>query len=177
MKIGKKLKELRLKNELTLDELASRSEVTKGFLSQLERDLTSPNVSTLEDILEALGTNLPEFFSQPEKEKVVFGQDDYFTDQKEQETIQWIVPNAQKNEMEPILVTLPAQGQTSVMESHEGEEFGYVLKGNIELCFDEEVYKVKTGETFYCSGNRSHRITNPHNRDAQFLWVSTPPRF
>ena len=55
MEIGKKIKALRTKNGLTLEELASRSELTKGFLSQLERDLTSPSISTLEDILEALG--------------------------------------------------------------------------------------------------------------------------
>ena len=50
MKIGKKLKELRTQNGLTLEELANRSELTKGFLSQLERDLTSPNISALEYI-------------------------------------------------------------------------------------------------------------------------------
>lgn len=69
MEIGEKLKELRLKKDLTLSELASRSEVTKGFLSQLERDLTSPNVSTLENILEALGTNLQDFFRNNPKNK------------------------------------------------------------------------------------------------------------
>ena len=68
MEIGKKIKALRTKNGLTLEELASRSELTKGFLSQLERDLTSPSISTLEDILEALGTNLSDFFKE-EKEK------------------------------------------------------------------------------------------------------------
>ena len=62
MDIGKKLKDLRIKNDLTLEELASRSELTKGFLSQVERNLTSPSISTLEDLLEALGTNLSEFF-------------------------------------------------------------------------------------------------------------------
>ena len=51
MKIGKKLKELRTQNGLTLEELANRSELTKGFLSQLERDLTSPNISALGNIL------------------------------------------------------------------------------------------------------------------------------
>ena len=58
MDIGKKLKNLRIRNDLTLEELASRSELTKGFLSQVERNLTSPSISTLEDLLEALGTNL-----------------------------------------------------------------------------------------------------------------------
>ena len=54
MDIGKKIRQLRLQNDLTLEDLASRSELTKGFLSQLERDLTSPSISTLEDILEEL---------------------------------------------------------------------------------------------------------------------------
>ena len=52
MDIGAKIKRMRLANGLTLEELANRSELTKGFLSQLERDLTSPSVATLEDILE-----------------------------------------------------------------------------------------------------------------------------
>ena len=62
MDIGAKIKRIRLSNQLTLEELANRSELTKGFLSQLERDLTSPSVATLENILEELGTNLKYFF-------------------------------------------------------------------------------------------------------------------
>ena len=57
MDIGAKIKRLRLSNQLTLEELANRSELTKGFLSQLERDLTSPSIATLENILEAHGKN------------------------------------------------------------------------------------------------------------------------
>ncbi len=72
MDIGAKIKRIRLSNQLTLEELANRSELTKGFLSQLERDLTSPSVATLENILEALGTNLKDFFSEDEDEQIVF---------------------------------------------------------------------------------------------------------
>lgn len=177
MEIGKKLKALRVKNRLTLDELASRSEVTKGFLSQLERDLTSPNIVTLENILEALGTTLPEFFSQPKKEQIVFGKNDFFVDERENETIHWIVPNAQKNEMEPILLTIHPKQKTSLMKTHEGQEFGYVLKGKVELVMDEDIHIVKAKETFYCSGNTSHYIYNPTNKDVQLLWITTPPLF
>ena len=66
MDIGKKLKELRLQNDLTLGDLASRSELTKGFLSQVERNLTTPSIATLQDILEALGSNLSEFSREEE---------------------------------------------------------------------------------------------------------------
>ena len=104
MDIGKKLKELRLQNDLTLGDLASRSELTKGFLSQVERGLTTPSIATLEDILEALGSNLSDFFHEEEEKQIVFPVQDFFVDEQEDYTIEWIVPNAQKNEMEPIIL-------------------------------------------------------------------------
>ena len=67
MDIGKKLKELRVQNDLTLNDLASRCELTKGFLSQVEHNLTTPSIATLDDILEALGTNLSDFFKEEER--------------------------------------------------------------------------------------------------------------
>ncbi len=76
MKIGNKLKRLRQEKLLTQNELADRCDLSKGFISQLERDLTSPSLSTLDDILEALGTNIKDFFNDHEQEKIVFGQDD-----------------------------------------------------------------------------------------------------
>ena len=62
MDIGSKIRELRILNGLTQEELADRTELTKGFISQLERGLTAPSVSTLQDIVEGLGTNLSDFF-------------------------------------------------------------------------------------------------------------------
>lgn len=178
MDLGKKLKELRLCNDLTLEELASRSELTKGFLSQVERNLTSPSISTLEDILEALGTNLSDFFKDSDREeKIVFQTQDFFVDEKEDYTIEWIIPNAQKNEMEPILLTLHPKKKSRLMESHNGEEFGYVLKGNVALIRGNRKYKLKAKETFYISGKGSHYLVNTGNTDAKIIWVTTPPMF
>ena len=72
MEIGKKIRRLRQEKLLTQDELASRCELSKGFISQLERDLTSPSIATLIDILEVLGTNLKDFFNEDEEEKNSF---------------------------------------------------------------------------------------------------------
>lgn len=95
MDIGTKIKQLRLANDLTLEELASRSELTKGFLSQVERNLTSPSISSLEDIRSA--RNESRFlFKEEGKEQVVFGKEDFFVSEQEGYTIEWIVPNAQK---------------------------------------------------------------------------------
>ena len=82
MDIGHKVKQLRIQKNLTLEELASRSELTKGFLSQLERNLTSPSIATLEDILEALGTSLSEFFKEEKQEQFLFKKDDFFVDER-----------------------------------------------------------------------------------------------
>lgn len=177
MDIGKKIKELRLQNDLTLEDLASRSELTKGFLSQLERNLTSPSISTLEDILEALGTNLSEFFHEEEEEQIVFTTKDFFVDKRDEYQIEWIIPNAQKNEMEPILLTLEPHGASHEMVSHLGEEFGYVLKGTMTLVRDNKKYKLKAKDTFYMNGKKSHYLYNHGNSEALVLWVTTPPMF
>ena len=173
MDIGAKIKRIRLSNQLTLEELANRSELTKGFLSQLERDLTSPSVATLENILEALGTNLKDFFSEDEDEQIVFSKDDFF------ENIQddYIIPNAQKNEMEPILIELKKGKKSMEIDPHDGEEFGYVIHGKITLMNGDEEYEVKKGETFYLKGNLPHYIVNKHDTLAKVIWVSTPPIF
>ena len=78
MNIGKKIKELRSLRGLTQEELANRCELTKGYISQLENDLTEPSISTLEDILLSLGSNFSEFFSEEKDEKIIFTKEDYF---------------------------------------------------------------------------------------------------
>lgn len=76
MDIGAKIKNLRLKYGLTQEELADRAELSKGFISQLERNLTSPSIITLIDILECLGTTPGEFFQEKQDEKIIFTEDD-----------------------------------------------------------------------------------------------------
>ena len=177
MDIGKKLKELRLQNDLTLDDLASRSELTKGFLSQVERNLTAPSIATLEDILEALGSSLSDFFHEEEEKQIVFPVQDFFVDSQEDCQIEWVIPNAQKNEMEPILLTIYPHKKSHVLSAYDGEEFGYVLKGNITIVRGNKKYKVKAKETFYMDGSKSHYLYNHGNSDAKVLWITTPPMF
>jgi len=177
MNIGNKIKQLRTQKGLTLAELASRCELTKGFLSQLERDLTSPSITTLSDILEALGSSLSDFFREDKNEKFTFGSQDFFVDERDTYTVNWIVPNTQKNEMEPLLLELPQGGESFEMQPHSGEEFGYVLKGKIVLICDGKRHTVREGETFYLTGKSFHKLKNESKTTAKVLWVSTPPLF
>ncbi len=179
MEIGEKIKNLRIKNALTQEELANRCELTKGFISQLERDLTSPSIATLVDILEGLGTNLKDFFSETRDEKIVFSKEDAFVKDNEdvKSTISWIIPNAQKNAMEPILMEIQVGGKTKDVDPHEGEEFGYVIQGVIDLHMGNLKYRVKKGESFYYKPGATHFLSNGGSSKAIVLWVSTPPIF
>ena len=113
MQIGEKIRILRMEKQLTQEELANRCELSKGFISQVENDLTSPSIATLIDILEILGTNLPDFFSDTKEEKVTYSKDDMFEteDSELKYSLKWLIPNAQKNAMEPIMITIEAGGQ------------------------------------------------------------------
>ncbi len=177
--LGKKLRSLRIANGLTQEELADRCELSKGFISQLERDQTSPSIATLVDILECLGTDIQSFFSAPPEEKIVFTRDDFFekNDGEAGHRVTWIVPNCQKNDMEPIILELEPGGISPREEPHSGEEFGYVLSGSIVIHIGDRSVKAKKGDCFYYSSDRDHYITNKSRQKAAILWISTPPSF
>lgn len=177
MDIGTKLKELRILKGLTQEELADRTELSKGFISQLERNLTSPSIQTLMDILQCLGMDIGEFFSQTQEEQIVFGKQDYFEKQDTElfNTIKWIIPNAQKHVMEPILLTLETGGSTYPDTPHDGEEFGYVLSGSLIIHLGSNTYRAKKGESFYYTADKPHYLTS--KTGAVVIWVSSPPSF
>ena len=178
MEIGVKIKQLRLQRGLTQEELAARTELTKGFISQLERDLTSPSIATLMDILAALGTDVAGFFRETQDEQVAYSTEDLFVkEEADGYTIQWLVTNAQKNALEPILVTIPAGVSGVEDDPHEGEEFGYVLSGSVTLVLGSKRYRLKKGGSFYFRPTRVHYLINTGKAEARVLWVSTPPSF
>ena len=179
MKIGNKLRRLRLQRGLTQEELADRCELSKSFISLLERDLTSPSLDTLSDLLETLGTDLPTFFRK-EDEKLVFTSEDIFVKEDPdglKGMIRWLIPSAQKNEMEPILLEMGPGGETAEDDPHEGEEFGYVLSGTVKIVLGDRVERAHKGESFYFRPTAPRKLVNAGKGECQVLWVSTPPSF
>ena len=179
MDIGKKIRRLRLEKNLTQEELADRTELSKSFISQVEREQTSPSIATLVDILQALGTNLRDFFNDETDSQIVFRNADFFekVDDELKNRTEWIIPNAQKNRMEPIRVTLEPGGRTDLDNTHEGEEFGYVLSGIITIHIGQQSCRARKGETFYFRSSAPHYIENRGKNQATLIWVSTPPEF
>lgn len=179
MQIGEKIRDLRLKMGLTQEELAERSNLSKGFISQVEHGNTSPSVDTLENIVYALGSNFSEFFHEKKKENYVFSAQDAFTGVYDQFgfKIHWIVPNAQKNSMEPVIMELAPGGRSKTYNPFEGESFGYVLEGSILLHLGEDTHEVHVGDCFYHGMDSRTHIENNTDKKAKVLWVISPPNF
>ena len=176
--IGRKIKELRYQKGLTQQELADRTELTKGYISQLEHGLVAPSVITLLDLIECLGTTASEFVEDAAPEQVVYSEEGYFEKIDDSgNSIQWIVPTAQKNSMEPLLVVIAPHSRLEEDTPHEGEEFGFVISGRIRLHLGDKQHIVKSGESFYYRADKRHFIENTTASPARFIWVSTPPSF
>lgn len=177
-RIGQKIRNLRNQNGLTQDELAARTELTKGFISQLERGQTAPSVSTLADIVECLGSNLSDFFRNTDDTQIVYPKEEYFEKEDEQgNMITWLVASAQGKRMEPILVDIQPGEMLPLDKPHEGEEFGYVLKGKIEVIYGEQIETVGKGDSFCFSANKRHTVKNISKSVSTIIWVSSPPNF
>lgn len=179
LEIGDKLRRLRLANSLTQEELANRAYVTKGFISQLERDLTSPSIATLKIILDVLGEELAGFFKEESPEKEVYRKLDRVvtSDSTEKLKVELLVPGAQSRLMDPVLVTLSPGEKTWEEITHEGEEFGLILAGKVELHLDKETHKMSKGDCFYFTADKVHYVENIGNSISTILWVVSPPIF
>lgn len=177
--VGEKIRRLRIKNELTQDELAARASLPKGFISQIERDQTSPSVVQLTDILTVLDMSLQEFFTERPQEKLVYREEE-MPEREDEElgySIRFLAPAARKIAVEPILLTLEPGGTSDVYDPFDGEEFGYVLMGTVNLNLGSEAFRVKKGDSFYLSPSVSHFISNVGRGTARVLWLTTPPSF
>lgn len=177
-RIGERIRDLRRSFDLTQEELAHRSNLTKGFISQLERDLTSPSLESLMGILRALDTDIVEFFRGQHEERFVFSPADRTNADTYPEVsgFELMVPGAANCEMEPAILTL-APGEALEEKSHAGEEFGYMLQGQVVVKYGKRQTTARRGECFYYVADRSHGVVNASRQPAKILWISTPPSF
>ena len=177
MDLGKKIKQMRTVLNLTQEELANRCELTKSYISQLENNKTSPSLATLTQILEVLGTNLADFFNEEAPVKIVFNKDEQIKKSFDGYDMTWLIPTSQQLMMESVLVEVAPHAQTLEDNPHEGEEFGYVLDGSIDVVYGNIVKNCKKGEAFYIETNKFHYVKNRANKPAKLIWVSCPPNF
>ncbi|WDH76518.1 MULTISPECIES: XRE family transcriptional regulator [Exiguobacterium] len=175
MEVGQNIKRLRIKKGLTQEELAERTDLSKGYISQIERDLSSPSLETLFDLLSVLGSSPKEFFDEDLNQKVVYTVDDRTTyvDEERKYRTEWLIPESNEKEMEPILVTFCKNGEFKQYEPSRSETLVYVLSGRVALKLGHHTYFAKAGETMYYVASDSHQIVNDHDGESECLIVAT----
>jgi DNA-binding transcriptional MerR regulator/mannose-6-phosphate isomerase-like protein (cupin superfamily) len=174
--IGVRLRQLRIRRGLSLAQVAKSVGISVGFLSALERSHMSASVSTLRKLARFYKTNILGFFDpaessirlvSPAKRKVLEAGPGV-----RMELLAW-----GNTVMEPHLFRISPQSGSGESYTHEGEEFLYILQGELQISLEEEEYLLQPGDSFYFESATPHRWTNPGRGETWVLWVNTPPTF
>jgi len=174
--IGTRLRQLRSKRKLSLADVAKAVGISVGFLSALERSQMSASVGTLRKLARFYKTNILDFFNPtefntrlviPERRKVLEAGPGV-----RMELLAW-----GNTVMEPHLFLIAPNSGSGESYAHEGEEFLYVLRGELQISLENEEYRLKSGDSFYFESATPHRWRNPGRSETCVLWVNTPPTF
>lgn len=176
--IGKKIKALREEKEMTLQQLGKLSGLTASYISQIERDQTSPSIASLKKIAAAFHIRIVDFFvGGNDEEPVVMPPEDRVQVSLKgwRAQIHQLVKTVSTKRMQPFYTVIESGGGSREPYSHVGEEFGIVLEGSLTLMVGEKVIKVKEGHSFYYSSLIPHAWTNKGKTRTVVIWVVSPP--
>ena len=179
MQLGKKIRDLRLRRGLTVQQLATASELSKGFISQVENDRTSPSLSTLADLARSLDISVAYLVVDEDQVPHVVRADERPRLQVGGNTSLVEVLSAQpKRNLELIMVELPP-GVTAgdKRHYHHGEECVLVLEGRIRISCGDHVFVLGPGDSFHYDGRVPHAIENVGDVAARVLIAMTPAAF
>jgi len=176
IRVGRRVRALRLERNLSLAELAAKAGVSIGALSQIERGLSSLRVKVIWPLAAALDIE-PSALITDGKDA---GNDLYCVRADKRRQIPVKSEGIAKALLSPpgatltgLLVTVEADGGTAEAYAHIGHEFGYVLSGGVELVVDSTKYVLKTGDSFAFKSTLLHAFRNPGTEPCQILWVNT----
>jgi transcriptional regulator with XRE-family HTH domain len=178
--LGRHIREARLARNLTLPQLAEQTGLSRSYLSNVERNINSPTISTLRTILDALGVSLAQLFRTVEGHKgVVRPEDRVEIVRTGNNAIRYelLNPNPTGRLEMIILKVEPGASSDVTMHSHAGEEVGYMLSGQLRYWVDDECYDLEPGDAINFACTRPHRYENTGTEVAVSLWVITPPSF
>ena len=173
--IGKKINGLRKRMGLTLQQVGEASGLSPAFLSQVERELTSPSVSSLASIARALDVNPSFFFPPPHGNGLLvrgYGRQPFQMDHAEA-TYARLGGGFEARTLEPLHVTYPPN-YVSEESTHVGEEFYYVLNGQLVVFLDGEEHKLNAEDSMHFSSRHLHRLENRGDVPVQVVAVTTP---
>ncbi|TKC87653.1 cupin domain-containing protein [Trinickia terrae] len=177
--LGGKIRALRQRLKRTLDETASAAGISKPFLSQVERGLASPSLTSLKGIAGALGVTMQYFVETPSEERSVCRADQlkFFSFADSTNLFARLTNSTGGRQLESILVRLPPGQRRSEVTTHAGEEFLYVVSGQMVLTLEGKAFELHAGDSAHYESTVPHAWVNTGNSEAAVVWVGTPRLF
>jgi transcriptional regulator with XRE-family HTH domain len=181
--LGETIRDLRKLRRLTLETIASKSKISVGYLSLIERNLATPSIKTLHDVANVLGVNISWFFAQGAIGEP--GEGKYIVRARNRRSLHFglgimdelLSPNL-SGQLELISSRFePGASSGDQPYTHRGEEAGVVISGEIDLWIGKERYRLKAGDSFAFASTTPHRYRNPGKMEAVVIWVITPPTY
>lgn len=183
VELAQRIRKHRLDRRMTLEDVSSRSGLTRSWLSKVENFRITPSLPALGQIASALNVTVAELVEGLDKkptlvkvtkdERKVVDRDKSKTNTTIYESLAHKRPN---RSMDPFLLTVPAGVARDEAMTHDGEEFLIVQQGAIDFEFNDEVHSLRKGDCLYFDSHVPHRVINPHKRDAIVLCVFFEPR-
>lgn len=181
--IGARVRHARIVKGLRLADLAKRAECSESLLSKIENNKATPSLSLLHRLGQALGTNVAWFLTSDREEATIIVRKDerlvveFNLREIEGTTVERLAPHFDGQLLQALLFVVQPRGHSINDIQHEGEEFGYILDGEVELTVDGETYLLQAGDTFHFRSERPHGYRNPGKDVARILWINTPPTY
>lgn len=182
--IGKRIRALREGKGLMLDALAARAGLTKVLLGQIEEDVVPPTVATLLNLSKLLDVSIDFFFAEDEHtgrveltrvdERLTVHHDDLPDAGQVTYNYESLAYRLAKKHMEPFYVEVNPAEVPSVPFTHDGEEFIFVMEGEIELAINGDTYLLKKGDSIYFFANSPHTIRGVGPKKPKALIVLYP---
>ena len=162
--------------------MASQVDLSASFLSQIEQGKASPSIENLKKIANSLDVRVSYLIEDEEVKK-----DTVLIRRNERDSIESIDSNTKislltstdiDKQMEPIIYEIGPKGESGRESfSHPGEEFVFVLEGQLEIDINEKNYILDEGDSLYFKSTQKHKFVNPTDKMTRVLWVVTPPTF
>jgi transcriptional regulator with XRE-family HTH domain len=186
--IGQRLRELREQHRLTMRGLAELAGVSASLISDVERGRVEPSISALKRLAGALDTTLIYFFSEngPSEERVVrkterraLGRPSLAGPGKPESGVHFELASPASTEAIEAIYGRYDVGASMGDEpvTHEGEEWGMVLRGRLKVWVGDDIYFLEPGDAISFPSTIPHRMANAADEVTEYIWIDTPKSF
>ncbi|MBJ3774957.1 cupin domain-containing protein [Acuticoccus mangrovi] len=182
--VGVRLREYRRRAGLRLKDVAGKAKCSESMLSKIENGLVSPSINTLHRITRSLGISIADLFAEPDHNAPFVlragrrptlvrhplrGGDGV--------SLESLTPFEIHGILQAQIHVVAPGGASDGLISHEGEELGYVLQGQIEIIVDDQHAVLGPGDSFFFASQRPHGYRNVGNEEVRIVWVNSPPTY